>query len=179
MIIFFIYFSSGRAALQSCVSFRRISGWLFRLFSTIGFYKKWNTVPCVICRSLLFILHIVLCMWWSQTPDLSPHRRFESEGLRTRGSSGSSTQCPPSFLFCAGLHPHWEGNILPCAAIQMPVSSSNTLSDSLRNSCVLWAPFHVEKLMMVFGFSEAPGSICLLPGFLNTQHWKVLDSDNV
>ena len=49
----------------------------FRFFSHIGYYKIPSIVPCAVhtgnyrCRSLLFILYIVVYICYSQIPNLS------------------------------------------------------------------------------------------------------------
>ena len=45
--------------------------YLFRFFSHIGYYKILSIVPVLYNRPLLFILYIVVCICYSQIPNLS------------------------------------------------------------------------------------------------------------
>ena len=67
--------------LQYCVHFRCTAKWFryiffyiffFRFFSIIGYYKILTIVSGTMHKFLLSILHTVVCICYSQCPNLSP-----------------------------------------------------------------------------------------------------------
>ena len=89
MIIFFIYFFRWKknCFIKLC-EFQVYSRVIFQIvfhYRLLQEVEYIRTTPCVVHRSLLFILHIVLCMCWSQTPDLSPYLPFWVQRLENKG----------------------------------------------------------------------------------------------